>query len=153
MSAAHRTRVNALIDAYDTKLMTLATTVIVRDYLKYVGLSCDIQEAYDADIEARNLLAADGSTEIFVPPAMVPDDEGNHPRNPTGDVDEDLRSELAMVRRICTETENEANRVEKMGDKHPNDKDVQRLVATFARLETQAVKARHMSESIIDHRY
>ena len=154
MSASvHRSRVNALVDAYDTKLMTLATIVIVRDYLEYVGLPSDIGEAYVADIEARNIVADDQSTEVFVPPVLVPDIDGNRPRNPTGNEDEDLRSELAMFRRVLTETKNMSNRIEKMCDKYPNSPDVQRLGAVTARLETQAVKARHLTEAIIDNRF
>jgi len=151
--SVHEARVNALFDAYNVKLMTLATTAKVRNYLNQVGLKSDIGQAYTADIEARNLIADDQATEVFVPPVLVPDIDGNRPRNPTGNEDEDLRAELAMMRRICTETEHEANRVEKMATKHPRDTDVQRVAAAVARLETQAVKVRHMTESIIDHRF
>ena len=152
-AASHRARVGALFEVYDTKMMTLATTAKVRDYLNKVGLPSTIQQAYDADIEARNLLAADKTTPTFVPAALVPDDQGQHVRNPTGMADEDIRSELAMERRVCSEVENMANRVAKMGDKHPKDNDIQRLVAVTARLETQAVKTRHLTESIIDSRF
>lgn len=143
-------RVRKLTDWYFVQNKKLHTTVGVRNFLvSNCGIPTTLQQAYAADIEARNVGNKDHSTKTVVAPAFT----DGYARNPLGDADEDLESEVAMLRRECSEIENSAARFDKYAEKHPNDIDVQRLAQLVGALENKAIKLRHQVEALITTRF
>jgi hypothetical protein len=153
LGSEHRARVEELKKQYFVFGKKFDSVAAVRKHLSLKRLPCTHEEAYRADIDARNEGARDRLEPNVVAPAKVQDAKGNHARQPRGTADEDLRGELALIREVATKYDNCENRMTKYAAKHPKDKDVQRLGQLVAHASKEILKVEHMVEVLMLTRF
>lgn len=144
---AHQLRVAALVDYY-RQGGKLHSTAEVRTWLNLARNRIGLEQAYRADIDARNELNRDPTTDQVVPAAKVQDAAGDHVRASDWSADDDLARVMTFAREVTTKSSNLTFQSKKVSDKHPANIDLMRFARDSAALGQQAVALRIEIERI-----